>query len=498
MSEPLLSTLRAALINLIAGTIFLFIGSIACAIAAIRRRQGARAFLWIGIWSMVYGLLQLTQNGILLPLSPRWLLKIAPTLNTTLTYSTVVAGSLAFRELSKGKLRQLILIFALLGLLIAVMGVAFFVWTGAPDRMIPSNNALAACLLAVLAAAVAVPKLARQYMMADRGVLVVGTLLFTAEALCVNLLRPLGLGTPVILDHIGFAILLFSFGYSALQLVVVNEHRLLAVENELAIAREIQASILPASLPAIDQLRISAVYRPMTAVAGDFYEFVPIDRNRLGILVADVSGHGVPAALIASMIKVGMQSVISCSQDPSAVLRSLNRILSGQLRGQFVSAAYLWIDTAAHSILYSAAGHPPLLLWRDGRLERIESNGLLLGVFPERIDFPVASIPIYPGDRFLLYTDGISEPENVRGEPFGDNRLEDVIRRNQSATPSQLADRVISGIESWLPSANPPDDQTLIVVDVGEVKDLSTSDGDCTPQPVAVEEFAIRNPARSR
>jgi len=102
----------------------------------------------------------------------------------------------------------------------------------------------------------------------------------------------------------------------------------------------------------------------MTAVAGDFYWFIAVDPTRAGFLVADVSGHGVPAALIASMIKVAMQSVVPCADDPGAVLRGLERALSGQLRGQYVSAAYLWLDTESRKALYSAAGHPPLLRWR--------------------------------------------------------------------------------------------------------------------------------------
>jgi hypothetical protein len=110
----------------------------------------------------------------------------------------------------------------------------------------------------------------------------------------------------------------------------------------------------------------------MTAVAGDFYEFIPVDQNRVGVLVADVSGHGVPAALIEAMIKVAMQSVASCAREPREGLRGL--ILSGQLRGQLISAAYLWLDTETGKALYSAAGHPPLLCWQAGRLERIEGK----------------------------------------------------------------------------------------------------------------------------
>ena len=95
--------------------------------------------------------------------------------------------------------------------------------------------------------------------------------------------------------------------------------------------------------------------------------------------MADVSGHGVPAALIAAMIKVAMQSLVHCANMPGEVLSGLNRILSGQLRSQLVSAAYLWLDMEHGCALYSAAGHPPLILWRQRRLERIESNGILIG-----------------------------------------------------------------------------------------------------------------------
>ena len=190
---------------------------------------------------------------------------------------------------------------AFVGLAIAVAGIGFFVLTGSNDKLMLYNNLLEVCLLLVLMTVVAVPRLSRKYLvLPDRGVLATGTFVFAIEALYSNLSRNLGFETPRILDHLGFAILLFSFGYVALQLVFTNERRLLSVEKELAIAREIQTSILPSGVPEINNLCISAAYRPMTAVAGDFYEFIPVDQKRVGILVADVSGHGVPAALIAS------------------------------------------------------------------------------------------------------------------------------------------------------------------------------------------------------
>jgi serine phosphatase RsbU (regulator of sigma subunit) len=241
---------------------------------------------------------------------------------------------------------------------------------------------------------------------------------------------------------------------------------LLSIENELEIARRIQTSILPGDGPELSNLRIAAAYRPMTAVAGDFYDFIPVDQNRVGALVADVSGHGVPAALIASMIKVALQSILPCAHDPREVMRGLNRIISGQLHDQFVTAAYLWIDTENRIARYSAAGHPPLLRWRGDKLERIESNGLLFGVMSET-DYPVCEMAINPGDRFLLYTDGVTEPENTSGDSFGDYKLEQVVRNNKSRPQSELVDQLLSEIRQWQPSSMvQQDDITLIVIDV--------------------------------
>ena len=204
----------------------------------------------------------------------------------------------------------------------------------------------------------------------------------------------------------------------------------------------------------------------MTAVAGDFYEFIPVDEKRVGILVADVSGHGVPAALIACMIKVAMQSVVPCAHDPQAVLSGLNRVLSAQLRGQFISVAYLWLDVENRKALYSAAGHPLLLRWRQGKLERLESNGLLFGVTQARDDYPVWAMPLAPGDRFLLYTDGVTEPENAHGDSFGDIKLEQVVRDGQRSSPSELSDQLLSAVRHWQhASITQQDDITLIVID---------------------------------
>ena len=144
----------------------------------------------------------------------------------------------------------------------------------------------------------------------------------------------------------------------------------------------------------------------------------------------------------------------------------MNRVLASQLRGQLVSAAYLWIDTETRTARYSAAGHPPLLRWSGGVLERIESNGLLFGMLDD-CDYPVRTMSIEAGDRFLLYTDGVVEPENGRGEFFGDARLEEVVRHSQGRRPSESSDALLAAIDGWRPAAVPQqDDITLVIVDV--------------------------------
>jgi len=458
--------LRDQVADIVIGTVFLFVGLAACGIAAVRRQSGVRVLAWLGIWSAMWGARPLGHSLTTVGILPHWLQVSVPYIDTVIMYLILVVATLAWMELSLDKLRFFFKAVTFVGLVIGLAGIVLFIFTGASNKLILYNHFLATCSLSVLVTVVAVPRLSRKFLvMPDRGVLLTGTLVFGMEALYVNVSRPMGYRSSPIWDSLGFAALLFSFGYVAVRMIFANERRLQSIENELAIAREIQASIIPSSSPELSNLRITAAYRPMTFVAGDFYDFIPVDQNRVGFLVADVSGHGVPAALIAAMIKVAIRSIVPCAHDPREVLRGLNRALYGQLRNQFVTASYLWIDTENRNALYAAAGHPPLLRWREGNLERIESNGLLFGVIPEP-DYPVCDMPINPGDRFLLYTDGLIESENSRGDSFGDRKLEQVLRLNQSCSPSELANQLLSEIRIWQPaSKTQQDDITLIVVD---------------------------------
>jgi phosphoserine phosphatase RsbU/P len=468
LEGQVLAMLRNQLEHIISGAFFLFIGLAACSIAGIRRRSGARLFIWLGIWSAMYGASVLTRSPAVVAALPHSIRTSVPYVNVVAAYMVVVVATLAWLELSLGGLRVLIKIVLFAGTAVAVAGIGWFVFGGSAGKFIDYNHLVVVCALLLLITVVSVEKLSDRFMvLPNRRVLAIGTLIFAIEALWVNLARRLDYPPlPPLLDHLAFAAYLLSFCYVAVQIAYANEHRLLSIENELALARKMQRSILPAAVPEVRNVRIAAAYQPMTAVAGDFYEFVPVDGKQVGFLVADVTGHGVPAALVASMIKVAMQSLVPSAQDPREVLRGLNSILFRQSLDQFATAAYLWLDTENGRALYSAAGHPPLLRWREGTLERIQSNGVMFGVIPEP-DYPVLDLPICPGDRFLLYTDGVIEPENARGESFGDCKLEEVVRNHQSRLPSDLLDQLLSEIRLWQPaSLAQQDDITLIVIDV--------------------------------
>ena len=467
LTDQVAALLRGQIANIVVGSVFLFIGLASCAMATLRHRRSLRVLVWLGTWSATYGAMQICQAAALIATLPRWIQTLVPYANVAMTYLILVPAALSFFELSLGRLRVLVQVAAGLGLAIAVAGFVIFVVTGSSSSMMLYNNLLAACVLLVLAVVVSVPRLSARYLaLQNRGVVVVGMLTFAVEALYSILSRRLGVEPLPFLDHVGFAAFLFSLGYAALELIFANERRLLAVESELEIARKIQLAILPSSVPQVRSLRMGATYRPMTAVAGDFYDFVRVDEQRVGILMADAAGHGVPAALIASMVKVAMQSVAGYASDPRAVLQGLNRLFSGQSPSQLVSAAYLWLDTEDRTASYSAAGHPPLLRWKQGHLERIESNGMLMGIV-QGCDYPVLTMTIEPGERFLLYTDGITEVDNGRGDFFGDVRLEEIVRENQSKTPAELSDALLREIDHWRPASAPQqDDITLVVVDV--------------------------------
>jgi serine phosphatase RsbU (regulator of sigma subunit) len=206
----------------------------------------------------------------------------------------------------------------------------------------------------------------------------------------------------------------------------------------------------------------------MTAVAGDFYDFLEIDTERLGILVADVSGHGVPAALIASMVKIALAAQRDHADSPAAVLAGMNETLCGRLAGQYVTAAYLFIDIRSRMIRYGAAGHPPMLrsTRADGKVRGVEQNGLILG-FDLNQGYTELEEPLRADDRFLLYTDGLIEASNADDDFFGLERLKASLTAATGLHSEGVTDDLLTTVDRW--SGRPPgDDLTLVLVDWDE------------------------------
>ncbi|HEV7676056.1 MAG TPA: SpoIIE family protein phosphatase, partial [Candidatus Angelobacter sp.] len=197
----------------------------------------------------------------------------------------------------------------------------------------------------------------------DQTILRTGILIFALFVLYTNLVNIKVIHGNSGLEFIGFVFFLASVGYVAARRTQRNEERLLSLSKEMEIARGIQAGLLPEKSFAVAGLTTASRYVPASSVAGDFYDFLPRDGG-LGVLIADVSGHGVPAALSASMVKVAIKAQRDWADDPARVLTGLNSILCGNLQGQFVTAGYLYLDPGRGALAYAGAGHPPLLAWR--------------------------------------------------------------------------------------------------------------------------------------
>jgi hypothetical protein len=284
-------------------------------------------------------------------------------------------------------------------------------------------------------------------------------------------LRALGLvPIPCDVEWIGVLILYLTLGRLIAICMFTNERRLAAISQELATARQIQASLLPKQAPRISGMAMAARYLPMTEVAGDIYDFVKLDDHRQGILIADVSGHGVPAALIASMVKGAFRAQIESIENPERVLDGMNRILTGQLDLQFVTAICIYIDMTTGTLRYSGAGHPPLLIQQkdSNQCISLQQNGLFLGQFTDAT-YSSAERLLATGDRILLYTDGILEATNANDEEFGENSLYEFLAQHGELPAENFADALLAAVGDWTNLGRDEsldDDLTLIVIDI--------------------------------
>jgi sigma-B regulation protein RsbU (phosphoserine phosphatase) len=237
------------------------------------------------------------------------------------------------------------------------------------------------------------------------------------------------------------------------------------LEKELAIAREIQLSFLPKSAPQLPGVDLAGATRPHDEVGGDYYDFIEVGDHRLGLAIADVSGKGIPAALIMAGFRMSLLAEIRNEFAIRAVMRKVNTLLYESTdRGKFVTAFYGVLDWKSGMLTFANAGHnPPLLLRAEGRIESLVEGGLALGILPDARydDRPVG---LRPGDVLLLYTDGVSEAESDTGEQFGRGRLEAALRRLAGLDAQAIVDGMIGTVLEWAGARGQNDDLTLMVV----------------------------------
>jgi two-component system sensor histidine kinase ChiS len=257
--------------------------------------------------------------------------------------------------------------------------------------------------------------------------------------------------------------------YISLKKAVDEQNKFIAVKQELEIAKKIQLAILPHTLPEMQGLSIDARYEPMTEIGGDFYDFLRLDNKRIGVLIADVTGHGVPAALISSMVKIAYYMSADSLADPSALLEKMNASLIDHIYGRFITAFYAYIDLNEMKMTFSNAAHWPMYLHNkeNGNLRELSVKGRLIGLNRDE-KFKNVTIDIKKGERLVFFTDGIVEERNSEGELLDEENLERIIKENPSLSPEQLLDAIFSSIYRWsgrYRQSGLEDDATMLVID---------------------------------
>ena len=457
-ADEVLSAFRRDAPYLFLGGAFAAVGILSAAFAGLRRKRdslliyfalfatlyGLRLWIWSSLFAMLvegstfYGHLRGAVNYVIL--IPAFLffisLGLARRFERAVGYAMVAFGG--------------------------VLAAATFVLGDSPlNERIHSIAVIGASIFFLVRFMAAGPTKTRDRKAADFALIRWGLLIFVAFVVWQNIAEFFSISSPL-LEPFGFAAFLSALGYVAARSALRRDRQLKEIRKELEVARCIQLSILPRQFPASTDFRVAARYVPMTSVAGDLYDYVMINAHQVGLLVADVSGHGVPAALIASMVKLAGASQRVAAADPSQFLAGMNSALLGNTQNQFVTAAYAHLNSESGELRYSAAGHPPLLLVRNGGVTRIQENGLILATF-NFASYSTAVYKLEAGDRIVMYTDGILEASNAEGHFFGLDTLCDLLAQTRQLSPARAADTIISSVRRW--SRTQDDDLTVLICD---------------------------------
>lgn len=446
-SDDVIATIRSEAPAIAAGIVVLALGLAGVALFAAQRRPRDLALLSFATFTSLYGLRLLIDTETtsrLLAADPLVLARTA----VAITYAINLPMALFLERLIGSGWRQSITRVRQAWTVLAVAGVVFAYLADAPQALMPINNVLVILGLGL----VIVHYRAIERAASPAGIRAIGFGLVVLGAFVLNNnlsglgLVPWGEGS----EEIGFLVFIATLGYVVARRQIDQGRQLTAIDQELRTARSIQESILPRALPCLDGLDLAARYVPMTAIGGDFYEFLPVDRQRIGVLVADVSGHGVPAALIASMVKIAISSQAAHAESPGRVLAGMNEVLCGKLERQFVTATYLFFDLEAGRMVWANAGHPPAMLWRagEGRVVELSAPGLMMGFQPEA-EYGERDCAIARGDHVVIYTDGIIEATNLAGDFFDPERLRRFVTEHPTLSADAFGSALLVHLSDW-------------------------------------------------
>ncbi|MFH0887984.1 MAG: SpoIIE family protein phosphatase [Planctomycetota bacterium] len=271
-------------------------------------------------------------------------------------------------------------------------------------------------------------------------------------------------------DEVG--ILANAFNEMTTELIVAHQKELetKALEHELNIAREIQYNLLPKEIPLISGFDIAARYSPCFEVSGDYYDILQLDDNNIGIIIADVSGKGIPASMIMTMARSLVRLESERNLSPADTFKKVNRILARDLRrGMFVTSLYYILNIKTGIMKISSAGHNPLVVWRENqnRYELVNPNGIALGfdrgsVFDRTIK--EENIQLNPNDIVISFTDGVTETMNKDNQEFGGERFYQLISNLHHLESSQIIDSTMMVLEKFKGAAQQHDDITMVCV----------------------------------
>jgi sigma-B regulation protein RsbU (phosphoserine phosphatase) len=246
------------------------------------------------------------------------------------------------------------------------------------------------------------------------------------------------------------------------------QQRQMEIEEDLRLAARVQNSLAPRSL-VWDSVSVDAFYHPVHSIGGDFALVNSNDHESLSLLVCDVSGHGIGSALVANRIYSETTSHMRSGMPFAEMFGELNRFLIEDIAGSgmFVTLAAARIDCQRRSMVFAGAGHPPAMLARRGQNPAlIESRSMILGALPDAVDVtPTLEVQLQPDDRIVLYTDGITEVFNSKGQMLGVQGVQEIVRRTASLPAEEMKQAILEGVAAWR-EGPPTDDVSLMLVHV--------------------------------